>query len=75
MALDEAGTRVENAIPMAMKKDAGLTPAQLAWVLSEVRLAGDARLPGDTDAREVMKFLAELQGRLSRLAFPKDAGP
>jgi len=75
MALDRAGTRVEDAIPVAMNKDAGLTPAQLAWVLSEVRLAEDARLPGDTDAREVMQFLAELQDRLSRLAFPKDAGP
>jgi hypothetical protein len=74
MALDRAGTRVEDAMPVAMSKDAGLTPAQLAWVLSGVRIAEDAPLPGNVDARELVEFLADLQERLSRLAFPQDAG-
>jgi hypothetical protein len=37
-ALEEAGFRVEDALPLAEKKDAGFTPAQLAWVLSEIDL-------------------------------------
>ncbi len=37
-ALEQAGFRVEDALPLAEKKDAGLTPAQLAWVLSQIDL-------------------------------------
>jgi hypothetical protein len=37
-ALERAGFRVEDALPLAEKKDAGLTPAQLAWVLSQIDL-------------------------------------
>jgi hypothetical protein len=72
MALDRAGISVEDSIPLAMDKDTGLTPAQLAWVLSQVSMADDAHLPGDVDARELMEFLTDLQGRLSRLAFPTE---
>ncbi len=39
-ALEQAGFRVEDALPLAEKKDAGLTPAQLAWVLSQIDLTG-----------------------------------
>jgi hypothetical protein len=39
-ALERAGFRVEDALPLARAKDAGLTPAQLAWVLSQIGLAG-----------------------------------
>jgi len=38
-ALEQAGFPVEDALPLAEKKDAGLTPAQLAWVLSQIDLA------------------------------------
>jgi hypothetical protein len=37
-ALEQAGFRVEDALPLAEKKDGGLTPAQLAWVLSQIDL-------------------------------------
>ncbi|GAC1337956.1 MAG: hypothetical protein NVS2B9_13570 [Myxococcales bacterium] len=37
-ALEQAGFRVEDALALAEKKDAGLTPAQLAWVLSQIDL-------------------------------------
>jgi hypothetical protein len=39
-ALEQAGFRVEDALPLAEKKDAGLTPAQLAWVLPQIDLTG-----------------------------------
>ena len=72
MALDKAGIKVEDAISMAMTKDTGLTPAQLAWVLSQVSIPDDASLLGQVDAREMRDFLTELQGRLSRLAYPTE---
>jgi hypothetical protein len=70
MALDMAGTRVEDAMPAAMNRDTGLTPAQLAWVISQIAIEDDAPLPGRVDARELRSFLAGLEGRLSRLAYP-----
>jgi len=39
-ALEQAGFGVEDALPLAEKKDAGLTPAQLGWVLSQIDLRG-----------------------------------
>lgn len=39
-ALEQAGFRVEDALPLAEQKDAGLTAAQLAWVLSQIDLSG-----------------------------------
>ena len=37
LALEKADHRVEAALPLAMEKDGGLTPAQLAWVLSQIQ--------------------------------------
>jgi Nucleotidyl transferase AbiEii toxin, Type IV TA system len=39
-ALEQAGFRVEDALPLAQEKDGGLTAAQLAWVLSQIDLSG-----------------------------------
>jgi hypothetical protein len=38
--LEQAGLRVEDALPLAEAKDGGLTPAQLAFVLSSIDLSG-----------------------------------
>jgi hypothetical protein len=38
-ALEQAGFRVEDVLPLAQQKDGGLTPAQLAWVLSQIDLS------------------------------------
>jgi len=70
-ALEEAGHRVEEALPLAMRKDAGLTAAQLAWVLSQVEIGEDASLPGDVPGRELRRYLEDLQARLARLAAPE----
>jgi hypothetical protein len=70
LALERAGFRLEDALPLAARKDAGLTPAQLAWVLSEVRVGDDAVVPGDATVPELRQYLADLCRRLARAAFP-----
>jgi predicted nucleotidyltransferase component of viral defense system len=69
-ALELAGYRVENALNAAAAKDRGLTPAQLAWVLSQIELGDDLRPPGGATLAELRIYLAELVVRLTRAAFP-----
>ncbi len=70
-ALERAGYRVEDALELAQEKDRGLTPAQLAWVLSEVSIGDDARIPGGMSVAALRTYLGDLLQRLSRLAFPE----
>ncbi len=70
MALEKTGLRIEEVLPDAMRKDGGLTPAQLAWVLSELRIGDDARIPGRLSAAEVRTGIESLIERLTRLAAP-----
>lgn len=70
LALERSGLRVEDAIGPASRKDGGLTAAQLAWVLSQVRIGPDARVPGGIGAGELRVFLDTLVERLTRLAYP-----
>jgi nucleotidyltransferase AbiEii toxin of type IV toxin-antitoxin system len=69
-ALERAGLRVEDALPAALRKDGGCTPANLAWLLSEITIPDGAPLAGDTDAAELRAWLAELIKRLRRAALP-----
>lgn len=70
LALERAGFRIDDALPAAMQKDGGLTPAQLAAVLSEWRLGADALLPGGVSVAELDAYRRELIPRLTRMAFP-----
>jgi len=70
-ALELAGYRLEDALPAAAAKDRGLTPAQLAWVLSQVELGDDLLPPGGVSVAELRRYLAELIARLTQTAFPK----
>ena len=70
-ALEITGYRVENAITAAAAKDAGLTPAQLAWVLRQITIGEDASPPGGVSAEELREYLNTLIQRLTRLAFPR----
>jgi aryl-alcohol dehydrogenase-like predicted oxidoreductase len=72
LALERAGHRAEDAMALATQKEAGLTPAQLAWVLSQITIPNDAPIPGGFSASEVRIFLSDLIVRLTRLAFPDD---
>lgn len=70
MALERAGCDLERALGLAARKDAGLTPAQLTWVLSQIRIGDDAEIPGGYPVAELRGFLDGLQRRLVRMAFP-----
>jgi hypothetical protein len=67
--------RAEDALRLAMQKDGGLTPAQLAWVLSQITLGEDARIPGGLAVEELRAFVGDLIARLTRLAFPEARPP
>lgn len=70
-ALEQAGYSIEEALEAASQKDGGLTAAQLAWVLSEVRIGDDAEPPG-VPPKELRKYLDDLVQRLRRRAFPTE---
>jgi hypothetical protein len=69
-ALEQAGYQIEDSIAAAAKKDAGLTPAQLGWVLGQMKLGEDASTTADVSVDELRDYLADLVVRLGRLAFP-----
>ena len=69
--LENAGFSLENALPSAAKKDSGLTPAQLAWVLHQIRFGDDFAPSGDISVSELRDYLSDLIDRLKRLALPE----
>jgi hypothetical protein len=64
------GLSLEQALAAGSRKDGGLTPAQLAWVLSQIAIGDDAAVPGGVSAAELRRYLAELIDRLATLAQP-----
>ncbi|HPA49955.1 MAG TPA: nucleotidyl transferase AbiEii/AbiGii toxin family protein [Thermoanaerobaculia bacterium] len=68
--LERAGFRAEDAMGPASSKDGGLTPAQLAWVLSQITVGPDARIPAGITPDELRAFLENRVSRLTRLAWP-----
>lgn len=68
--LENAGFSLNDALLAASKKDSGLTPAQLAWVLSQIRLGDDAEMPTKISVRKLRNYLQNLIDRLRRLALP-----
>ena len=70
MALEQVGHRVEEHLEFAARKDAGLTPGQLAWVLSQLEIGEDASPPGDVSSEDLREYLDDLVQRLSEAAYP-----
>jgi hypothetical protein len=70
-ALERAGLRVEDLVGPAARKDGGLTPGQLAWVLSQIEIGEDAVPPGGVTAAELRLYLRDLERRLTALALPR----
>lgn len=70
-ALESAGFSVEDHLGLAMKKDAGLTAGQLAWVLSQIEIGDDASPPGGVTAADLRSYLENLVQRLAAVAFPE----
>lgn len=73
MMLERRGLRVEDALPAALAKDGGCTPATLAWLLSQLDIPDAARLPGGVPPAELRAYVAELVTRLRRAALPAPA--
>jgi hypothetical protein len=73
--LERSGLRVEDALVPASTKDGGLTPGQLAWVLSQITVGSDARIPAGITPDELRSFLEDLVSRLTRLAYPTTPSP
>jgi len=67
LTLERTGLRVEDAVPLAARKDTGLTPAQLAWVLSQITIGDDAKIPGGLSSADLRSFLSDLIARLVAL--------
>jgi hypothetical protein len=70
MLLERFGCSVDAALPKALDKDGGCTPATLAWVLSQIRIPDGAALPGDVSVGETRAFLTRLIERLLKAAVP-----
>ena len=69
-ALEQSGQSLDRALAAAQKKDGGLTPGQLAWVLSQISIGDEARVPGEVTAPELRRYLQGLIDRLVSLARP-----
>jgi hypothetical protein len=69
-----SGIDLSAALADAARKDAGVDPATLAWVLDQITISPDARLPGETDPRALDEFRRELVKTLQRLAFAHTPG-
>jgi hypothetical protein len=70
MFLDRAGYAVESALPAALLKDGGCTPAQLAWLLSQIRIPVGISLPAGDDPADLKTSVDYLVRRRRRAALP-----
>lgn len=70
LLLERAGLSVEEALPAALAKDGGCTPAALAFVLSQVRIPEGIELPGAVHPAELRTYVEDLVRRLRRAAAP-----
>jgi hypothetical protein len=71
MALVEAGADLDRALTDAEKKEAGADPATLAWILSELTIGPEARLPGGIEPARVLAFRDALVPKLRAIAFER----
>lgn len=69
-ALEQSGLSLEDALAAGQRKDGGLTPGQLAWVLSQISIGEEARIPGGVTASDLRHYLQDLIDRLVSLARP-----
>jgi hypothetical protein len=70
-----SGIDLSATLTDAVRKDVAVDPATLAWVLDQITISPDARLPGDTDPRTLDEFRREMVKTLQRLAFAQTPGP
>ena len=63
--LEIAGFSLENAFEVAKKKDTGLTPSQLAWVLNDIKFGNDLILPNKLSVAELRDYLQNLIAKIT----------
>jgi hypothetical protein len=68
--LERAGHRVEDDLALALRKDAGIDPAILAWLLERFPVEPLPDMLVDLDVRELLEYRDALRERLRRLALP-----
>lgn len=70
MFLERAGIPVESALPAALAKDGGCTPATLAWLLSEITIPDGVVLAGGVTPDDLRTYVKGLIDRLLVLSAP-----
>lgn len=75
LLLERAGYTIEDALPVALAKDGGCTPATLAWLLSEVTIPEGLELPANVTTAELRAYVDDLIRRLRRAALPEPPSP
>lgn len=72
--LDRAGYPPERELPLALRKDAGIDPGMLAWLLGEFPVEPLPIMLQPLDAHELRMFRDDLRERFRRLAVPPESG-
>jgi len=70
-ALVEAGVDLDQALSDAERKDGGVDPATLAWILDQVSITPEAILPGGVDPGALLAFRDRLVPKLREMAFAR----
>ncbi len=68
MFLERSGLKVEEYLEHAQKKDAGVTPATIAWLVSSMVVPSE--VPGGVPRDEVLEWLRALERRMLNVAPP-----
>jgi hypothetical protein len=74
-ALASAGYDPVASVSLAQRKDAGMAPAQLAWVLSTFPIPEDASLLYGFSRDQLVDFRDRFVQKLADLAFPNQQTP
>ncbi|MDD9938223.1 MAG: nucleotidyl transferase AbiEii/AbiGii toxin family protein [Myxococcales bacterium] len=69
--LEQAGHRIEDHLEDARQKDAGATPATIAWVLSTLRVP--ETIPGEASSQEIAQYVQGLELRMRTASRPDDS--
>jgi hypothetical protein len=70
--LDRAGYAPEADLPLALRKDAGIDPGILAWLLGEFPVTPLPVMLESLDVQHLQAFRDDLRERFRRLALPPD---
>jgi nucleotidyltransferase AbiEii toxin of type IV toxin-antitoxin system len=69
VVLADSGVDLDRAFADARTKDGGANPATLAWLLEQIEIGPEARLPGGMAPERVLAMRDDLVHRLRRMAF------